>query len=264
MSGSPAAGLVRAWVGLYTRGLPADLRAARRDEVADDLWCEQEEAATSGRSASAIGADLVLRMLFGMPADVGWRLTYRGKPRPVVERSPSMSTRLIGGAAIVSVLTLLFGVVMTYELGEALWTGGYWFAVPTLVAMIISFVVAAGGLVWLFRDRISPLGAIGVAGVVLGLLLLAAGYFALVLVGSAMLMADLARSGAIPRVLGVAHAGTGIIGAVNLVVGPALGLLGPLGTLAYLVTWVAIGIWLVRTDPRSTVARTRPVADAAI
>jgi hypothetical protein len=36
MSRSPVAAVVRGWVDLYTRGLPADLRAARRDEVDDD------------------------------------------------------------------------------------------------------------------------------------------------------------------------------------------------------------------------------------
>ena len=58
MNGSPVADLVRGWVDLYTRGLPQELRAARRDEIADDLWCEQEEAAALGRSARSLDADL--------------------------------------------------------------------------------------------------------------------------------------------------------------------------------------------------------------
>ena len=55
MNGSPVAGLVHAWVDLYTRGLPADARAARRDEIADDLWCEHAEAEASGRSSRSLG-----------------------------------------------------------------------------------------------------------------------------------------------------------------------------------------------------------------
>jgi hypothetical protein len=31
-------GIVRAWVRLYTLGLPADLKDARRDEINADLW----------------------------------------------------------------------------------------------------------------------------------------------------------------------------------------------------------------------------------
>ena len=263
MTGSPAAGLVRTWVDLYTRGLPADLRAARRDEVADDLWCEQEEAATLGRSAGAVGADMTIRLLFGMPADVGWRLTYRGKPRQVRERSGSMSTRVIGAAAIVGVLTLVFGMIMTAELGDALWAT--WFAAPVLLTMVIAFVVFAAGMAWRFKDRMSPLGAIGVGGIVFGLLLMAAGFFALVPFGSALLMADLSRSGAIPRVLGVAHAVAGIIWAAGLMVGPeGLGVLSLVSGLTYLGTWVAIGVWLVRGVPRATPRSDGPVATTAI
>ena len=51
MSGSRVAGLVHGWVSLYTRGLTADARAARRDEIDDDLWCEHADAAAAGRAA---------------------------------------------------------------------------------------------------------------------------------------------------------------------------------------------------------------------
>ena len=67
MNGSPVARIVRGWVDLYTRGLPADARASRRDEVADDLWCEQAKAAAAGRSDHSLDADLFLRLLFGIP-----------------------------------------------------------------------------------------------------------------------------------------------------------------------------------------------------
>ena len=82
MNGSPVAALVRGWVSLYIRGLPADARTARRDEIDDDLWCEHAEAAGLGRSARSLDADLFLRLLFGMPADVSWRLTHRRAPTP--------------------------------------------------------------------------------------------------------------------------------------------------------------------------------------
>ena len=67
MNGSPVATLVRGWVDLYTRGLPADLRDARRDEVDDDLWCEQDEAAAAGRSARSLDADLFRASCSGCP-----------------------------------------------------------------------------------------------------------------------------------------------------------------------------------------------------
>ena len=107
MNGSPVATLVRGWVDLYTRGLPADLRDARRDEVADDLWCEQDEAAAAGRSARSLDADLFRRLVFGMPADVSWRLAYRRAPTAAsLARSSSMSTRALGTLAIMYGLSL--------------------------------------------------------------------------------------------------------------------------------------------------------------
>ena len=63
----PASLMVRAWVRLYTLGLPADVRDRRREEVASDLWEQQHEA----------GAGSVwLRVAGGMPADVTWRLGH--------------------------------------------------------------------------------------------------------------------------------------------------------------------------------------------
>jgi hypothetical protein len=101
MNRSRVAALVRGWVDLYTRGLPAEARAARRDEIDDDLWCQQEDAAAAGRSARSLDADLVLRLIFGIPADITWRLTHRG-PAPTANlvRSPARSTRILGVLAM--------------------------------------------------------------------------------------------------------------------------------------------------------------------
>ncbi len=67
MNGSPIAAIVRGWASLYTRGLPGDARAARRDDIDDDLWCEHAEAAAAGRSARSLDAELFMRLLYGMP-----------------------------------------------------------------------------------------------------------------------------------------------------------------------------------------------------
>jgi len=42
----------------------------RRDEIDDDLWCENAEAVAAGHSARSLDADLFLRLLLGMPADI--------------------------------------------------------------------------------------------------------------------------------------------------------------------------------------------------
>ena len=171
MSGSPVAALVRGWVSLYTRGLPADARAARRDEVADDLWCQHAEAAAAGRSL-ARSTPTFLRLLFGMPADVSWRLTHRRSPAPAsLERSPSTGTRVLGALAIMYGLSFAILLVPFAQVGEdALWTTFGWFAVPVFPTGTIAFVVTALGLVRLLSDRVSMLGVIGAVLAVLGAL----------------------------------------------------------------------------------------------
>jgi len=73
-----SAGLVRGWVDLYTRGLPAELRDRRRDEIAGDLWSQFEEAALIGRSPRATANEILVRLLTGIPADLTWRFAHRG------------------------------------------------------------------------------------------------------------------------------------------------------------------------------------------
>jgi hypothetical protein len=258
MSGSPVAGLVRGWVGLYTRGLPAELRASRRDEVDDDLWCEQQEAAALGRSGRALGADRILRLLFGVPADLSWRLTYRGKPSSSsMERSSSMSTRALGSSAIIAGLIWGLLFIAFIPLGESVWTGAIGVAgvLGSLVAAI-AFSTAAIGLAFRFQDRVSPLGAVGALLVALGALASMVGSIVLMPIGSVMLMLDLARSGVVPWLLSFAHVAAAIVVGVGLVVGHPnvadesnralfVAILVP-----YVVTWIAVGVSLVRGIPR--------------
>jgi hypothetical protein len=257
MNGSPVAALVRAWVRLYTRGLPAEVRAARRDEIDDDLWCEHEEAASLGRSGRSLDAELGLRLLFGMPADISWRLTYRGNAAPSsVETSPAMNTRTLGVLALVAGLSWGIMFVLFIPFGEALWTGelGVIGVFGSLIAAI-AFSAAAIGLAGRFQDRVGLLGAIGAALVTLGAVMSLGVSLVPLLVGSAMLMWDLARIGVVSRFVPIVHLATTIVFALGYVVGqPSIvdgasralfvGLLVP-----YLMTWVAIGASLVRGVP---------------
>lgn len=67
--------LARAWVALYTRGLPADRRDARRGEISSDLW-EQGHDGSRGGSGS-VPASVLGRVLAGVPADITWRVEER-------------------------------------------------------------------------------------------------------------------------------------------------------------------------------------------
>jgi hypothetical protein len=71
---SVAIGLTRAWASVYTRGLPAAMRSARREEIDCDLWEHQRLADFERESATGTAAAILLRLIAGMPADVLWRL----------------------------------------------------------------------------------------------------------------------------------------------------------------------------------------------
>jgi hypothetical protein len=257
MNRSPVAALVRGWVDLYTRGMRADVRAARRDELDDDLWCQHEEAAAIGRSARSHDADLILRLVFGMPADISWRVTYRvNTAPPSLERSSSMNTRTLGVLAIVAGLTWGTLFVLFIPLSEGLWLGPFGLVGMTgSIVGAIAFSAAAIGLARRFQDYISLLGAIGAMLVVLGAVSSVVGAILSIValtVGSAMLMQDLARIGVVPRLVPIVHVATALVFTVAL-------LLGQLGfretgsrvlvvavLIPYLLTWVAIGVSLFR------------------
>lgn len=59
------------WVWMYTAGMPDDARAGRVAELESDAW-EHETEARERREA--FGLQFLYRVVFGMPADVGWRL----------------------------------------------------------------------------------------------------------------------------------------------------------------------------------------------
>lgn len=65
--------LARAWVRLYTIGLPSALRETRRAEIDSDLWEHEHEARNTGRAAAVAAMEIILRVLTGVAHDVRWR-----------------------------------------------------------------------------------------------------------------------------------------------------------------------------------------------
>ena len=253
MTGSPISAVVRGWVDLYTRGLPADARAARRNEIADDLWCQHTEAAAAGRSARSLDADLFIRLLFGMPADVSWRLAYRRAPTPSsLETSSSMSTRTLGVLAIVAgSFPGLLGI-LPYAMGDALWASGV--GLVLVFGSFLAFPAAALGLARRFQDRLGPFGAVGAILVPLGIALIilvpTAGVVVLP-VGSAMLMWDLARIG-VARRAAIAQLVVSILMIALALLGFSLAPIAiGVALYAWLLSWVAIGVSLVRGVPQA-------------
>jgi hypothetical protein len=242
----PVARLVRGWVDLYTRGMPPAVRAARRDEINDDLWCQHEEAETLGRSPRSLAGEILLRLILGIPSDLTWRMSRHGRSAPVpTERSTSMGARIVGALAMIGGISWGILAAVTIFNPATPWTGAP--SSADLVPMVIGALGLAGaitGLAFVYQDQIRLRAGLAA---VLGGSWLAAG---IVPIASAILVWELAHIGAVSRALAVAH---GLSAA--LFIGLVISFIDD-GTLAnqlyvalgvpYALTWILIGASVVR------------------
>jgi TonB family protein len=63
---------VRLWTTVYTAGLPAVRRDVRLEEIESDLWEAQRDS--HGDPARSSALHVFVRLLSGIPDDLGWRL----------------------------------------------------------------------------------------------------------------------------------------------------------------------------------------------
>lgn len=70
-----AIAVVRLWTHIYTYSLPAPPREARRAEVASDIWHSVHDPDRG--SPSRLALQIILRLLLGVPDDLGWRFEQR-------------------------------------------------------------------------------------------------------------------------------------------------------------------------------------------
>jgi hypothetical protein len=258
MNSSTIADLIRRWVDLYTRGMPPLVRAARRDEVEDDLWCHHREASEVGRSTGALGAEMFVRLLFGMPADLSWRFAHgdnEGATR--LEKSSSMSTRVLGTLAVLAGLSWTTAMILMVMYGGSVWAGptGYYMMVFTIGGGL-AFAAAAVGLIWRFQEQLHRLGFIG--GGTAGLGAFAAAFdgawvISLLPIGSVALVLDLVRIGVLTSGMAMLHALSAVAMLVLLVGMTAGGPTTDLGLLVlgipYSLSWIVIGTSLWRGVP---------------
>jgi hypothetical protein len=255
---APGGEVVRRWVDAYTRGLPPEARAARREEIDDDLWCQLEESMALGRSARSLRVEVLLRLLLGLPADISWRLSQAGVRTAKWERSTSMSTRMVGALWVVAGVALVSAAIVVAVLPESSPSapGAIVLAVGSVGAL--AFLGAVLGLVWQFRGRLGRLSALAGGVAALGMLLVVIGAppsWVLLPLGSAVLVWDLARAQAIPRALAIVFGASSILLLVSLV-GALFGIIDTADTplqvalaLPYLLSWIALGVSLLRGMP---------------
>lgn len=106
-----ASTLTRSWTNLYTRGLSSDQRASRIAEIESDVWEHRASDAEAGLPAADTGFEVLVRFVFGIPADLSWRrATVTGSRRSASflmnMRGIRMFTRFLAGLAPVLVIVL--------------------------------------------------------------------------------------------------------------------------------------------------------------
>lgn len=279
MSAQRSAALVRRWVALYTLGLPPEIKHRRRDEIDDDLWCQAQEAAESGRAERSLGGEILARLAFGVPADVSWRVEQRrfGKRRSRVERSFAMDAPGRGLLAILGGTGWATWPIVQRLVGRE-WAEGpmAWTLILFVVGGMWMLAAATIGLAFVAADRIRQgVAAIGVLGALIGAFSVLGAYAAIVAlpVASAAVLYELGRIGAIGPWTARAHILTAALVLVAFgwlwlpgfldnpaTAVPALSLgelverrgVVDLAALPYGLSWIAIGWSLLRNRSVAT------------
>lgn len=114
--GQPASTVCRLWVRGYTRKLPHDEAQRRREEIESDLFEHAVEAQLAGVGNQRFNAEVLARVLVGVPADLSWRRATRQPHQRLalggtsMSLSKSISTRLLYALASLVVLYAWMGV----------------------------------------------------------------------------------------------------------------------------------------------------------
>ena len=154
---------VSRWCSWYTRKVDAEVAAARRDELASDLYEHAIWADESGTTPRAVARAILSRALRGAPADLSWRHAQRrqvaladptGFRRHRVEGAVSALVLVVASAVLGWGLFVLTRIALSV-IGEQIRPGS-----ATALTIASSTVLAVGGLVLLSRRRTRVLGAL--------------------------------------------------------------------------------------------------------
>jgi hypothetical protein len=207
---------------------------------------------------------MVARLLFGIPADVAWRLEHRnrGQDRHAPGRRPVMSTKSIALAAFIGgVDWIVMLLVMGVRGGDAAWydpsTG--WIMMVTTLLGVFGLAAAVVGLVTAYQDTLrGPIAATAAVAAVIGAISIF-GPYGLILalpVGSGLLVWELRRTRVFRTLLTWSHLVASALSIVIVIIAsrnPPYFATGSLGSLAltgvlalYGLSWISIGWTLLR------------------
>lgn len=143
-----AVALCRLWVRFYTRKLPDAEAQRRREEIESDLYEHALDAGAAGVGHQRLNAEIMARLLVGVPADLSWRQATRQPQLRLalggnsMSLSKSTSTRLLYGLAALVVLYAWMGVAaslfMEPEPDEISGTQKlFWMGVPAASTLLL-------------------------------------------------------------------------------------------------------------------------------
>ncbi len=133
--------LTRNWTDLYTWRLPHDLRDDRRAEIESDLWEHQSFAHLQGIDATSTAFEILLRFVFGIPADCLWRLET-GAAHHTTKRTKTVNmfagrSKILIALTAISVLMILssgVGIIHRGFQDDVNWVWMLWGIIPTVVS----------------------------------------------------------------------------------------------------------------------------------
>lgn len=163
-----AESFTRRWASLYTRGLPADLRAARRDELESDLWEHTHWSTTEGRRPSRIALEITERLVAGMAADLLWRFEHRGaQPHTTRPLGGGNMARLMKNYGMVALTLALALFTISISIGVVAFDDGKrWQA----AILFVGGILMLGGLIAVRSGLRGGRPAVALGAIVPGLL----------------------------------------------------------------------------------------------
>ena len=142
-----AIAVVRAWTSLYTWRMSATLREERRAEIESDVWEFQHDRRISG--SLEVAAQMLLRLLLGMPDDLGWRLEHTA-----LESERSHGTILLAAGGIGALLFVCALSIISADAARK--RSGSAFDAPTLVFEQGRLTPLAAGIVATVGASMTP------------------------------------------------------------------------------------------------------------
>jgi hypothetical protein len=144
------ASLTRTWTGIYSLGLPKVTREARRAEIDSDLWEQRQAALIQGERQWKTFCHILVRVLFGIPGDLAWRIELRlGSGSERKTQMPESTSGRIGLALGLfgALLPIAFGIrfiVSGLAAADGEWVG---WVVWGFIMLLLGATIVAGQLV---------------------------------------------------------------------------------------------------------------------